>query len=62
MEDRDPLHRQILEGLRGELNPQTFEDAVCDLLRDVFPGLVPIRGGSDAGRDGALAAGGGELE
>jgi hypothetical protein len=60
MGDRDPLHRQILERLRGELDPQTFEDAVCDLLRDTFPGLVPIRGGSDAGRDGAIADGEGE--
>jgi len=60
MSDRDPLNRQILEGLRGKLNPQTFEDAACDLLRDTFPGLVPIRGGSDAGRDGAIADGEGE--
>lgn len=60
MADRDPLYRQILERLSGELNGQTFEDAVCDLLRDTFPSLVPIRGGSDAGRDGAVADGEGE--
>lgn len=60
MVDRDPFYRQILERLRGELNPGTFEDAVCDLLRDSFPTLVPIRGGSDGGRDGAIADGEGE--
>jgi hypothetical protein len=60
MADRDPLYRQILERLSGELNGQTFEDAVCDLLHDTFPSLVPIRGGSDAGRDGAIADGEGE--
>ncbi len=61
MADRDPLHRQILDRLKTvELNPKTFEDAVCDLLRDIFPSLVPIRGGSDSGRDGAIADGEGE--
>jgi len=60
MGDRDPLHRQILERLGGDLNPRDFEEAVCDLLRDTFPSLVPIRGGSDSGRDGAIADGEGE--
>jgi hypothetical protein len=60
MVDRDALYGQILARLGGELNPRIFEDAVCDLLRDTFPGLVPIRGGSDSGRDGAIADGEGE--
>ena len=60
MAGRDPLHQKILEGLNGELNPQVFEDAVCDLLRDTFPTLFPVRGGMDAGMDGAIADGQGE--
>lgn len=53
----DPLHQQILDRLAGELDGRVFEDCVCDLLRDVFPSLVPVRGGSDAGMDGAIADG-----
>lgn len=56
----DPLHQQILDGLAGELNPQVFEDCAADLLRDTFPSLVPVRGGHDAGMDGAIADGEGE--
>ena len=33
---------------------------MADLLRDVFPGLVPVPGGNDAGMDGAIADGRGE--
>jgi hypothetical protein len=57
---RDPLHQQILDGLGEELNPQTFEDCACDLLRDEYPTLAPVRGGHDAGMDGAVADGEGE--
>jgi hypothetical protein len=56
----DPLHQQILQRLAGELEPKVFEDCACDLLRDIYPSLVPVRGGHDAGMDGAIADGEGE--
>jgi hypothetical protein len=56
----DPLHQQILDRLGGELDGQVFEDCACDLLSDAFPSLVPVRGGSDGGMDGAIADGKGE--
>jgi hypothetical protein len=56
----DPLHQQILQRLTEELNPKVFEDCACDLLRDIYPSLVPVRGGQDAGMDGAIADGEGE--
>jgi hypothetical protein len=58
--ERDPHFRQILEGLAGHLHPQLFEECVTDLLRDAFPSLVAVHGGSDAGMDGAIADGAGE--
>ncbi len=55
---RDPLYRDILDGLDGRLDPELFEQCSIDLLRrEAFPALVPIRGGSDAGMDGAVADG-----
>jgi hypothetical protein len=53
---KDPLYKDILERLGGELDPQVFEGCACDLLRDAFPSLVPVRGGHDAGMDGAIAS------
>lgn len=55
----DPFYRQILEVLSGRLDPDVFEEAVGDLLRDALPTLVPIRGGTDFGMDGAVADGDG---
>ena len=52
---RDPFYRQIVERLGGELDPDTFEGCVADLLQDIYPGLVPIHGGKDAGMDGAIS-------
>ena len=57
---RDPFYRQIVERLDDRLDPELFERCATDLLRQDLPGLVPIRGGSDAGMDGAIADGGGE--
>ncbi len=57
---KDPFYRQLLAGLEGHLDDQTFEAAVCDLLRDAFPSLVPIPGGSDRGMDGGIADAEGE--
>lgn len=52
---RDPLYRDILRRLEGPLDPELFEQCAADILRQDFPTLVPIRGGSDAGMDGAIA-------
>jgi hypothetical protein len=56
----DRLYRQIIAALEGHLDDELFEACVCDLLRDAFQGLVSIRGGTDAGMDGAIADGEGE--
>ncbi len=56
----DPFYEQILAGLNGTLDPQEFEDCMADLLRDLFPTLVPVHGGTDSGMDGAIADGEGE--
>jgi len=57
---RDPFYRQIIECLEGPLDPELFEQCAADLLRVIYPTLVPIRGGSDSGMDGAIADGKGE--
>lgn len=57
---RDPFYRQIIERLDGQLDPELFERCVADLLRKIYPTLVPIRGGSDLGMDGAVADSEGE--
>jgi hypothetical protein len=58
---KDPLYKKIIEGLGGHLDPLVFERCMGDLLREDFPGLVPVTGGSDSGMDGAIPdPGGGE--
>ncbi|HKY39231.1 MAG TPA: helix-turn-helix domain-containing protein [Polyangiaceae bacterium] len=52
----DPFHKAILEGLDGQLDPETFELCASSLLKTVVPNLTPVRGGSDGGYDGALIA------
>jgi len=54
---RDPFYNQIIDRLNGKLDPDTFEDCSCFLLRSVYPGLTPMRGGSDSGMDGAIGDG-----
>lgn len=54
---RDPFYRDIVERLSGSLDPDLFERCAGDLLRDEWPRLVPVRGGTDAGMDGAIAEG-----
>jgi hypothetical protein len=54
---RDPLYRAIIERLKDRLDPDLFERCVADLLRDEWPTLVPVRGGTDAGMDAAIAEG-----
>jgi len=52
---RDPFYNEIIDRLNKTLDPELFERCACDLLRTIYPGLVPIRGGSDSGMDGAIA-------
>ena len=52
---RDPFYQQIIERLKGRVDPDLFEACASDILRTDFPTLVPIRGGGDAGMDGAVA-------
>jgi len=56
---RDPFYRQIIDGLNQRLDPELFERCAAALLRHIYPGLVPVRGGDDAGMDGAIADGDG---
>lgn len=58
--NRDPFFNQIIERLQGTLDPHLFELCAADLLRSAYPTLVPIRGGDDAGMDGAIADAQGE--
>ncbi|MEQ9247477.1 MAG: helix-turn-helix domain-containing protein, partial [Nitratireductor sp.] len=57
---RDTHHAAILKALSGHLDPEVFEACAADLLRQQWPGLVPVRGGSDDGFDGAIATDGEE--
>jgi hypothetical protein len=54
---RDPFYQQIIDRLKKPLDRDSFEECCADILRVDFPTLVPIRGGSDAGMDGAIANG-----
>jgi len=54
---RDSFYRQIIDRLEGPLDPELFERCATELLRAVYPTLVPIRGGADAGMNGAIADG-----
>ena len=54
---RDPLYRAIKSRLGERLGPERFERCAVELLRDVYPGLVPIPGGDDGGMDGAISIG-----
>lgn len=58
--NRDPFYTQIVEKLNGTLDADIFEDCASDLLRSIYPGLTPIRGGSDSGMDGAIGDNAGE--
>lgn len=52
--EKDPLYLKIVERLNGHLDDQTFQSCAGDLLRQIYPGLVPYTGGDDAGMDGAI--------
>ena len=51
---RDSFYAEIWTRLGQPLDPDLFERCVCDLLRAEHPTLVPVRGGSDSGMDGAI--------
>lgn len=57
----DPFYNQIVNGLKGKLDPDLFEECVIELIRrhDGYF-AVPILGGQDGGMDGAVADGEGE--
>jgi hypothetical protein len=52
---RDPFYRHIIARLDGDLDTDAFEQCSQDLLRTIYPTLVPIRGGNDSGMDGVTA-------
>ncbi len=52
---KDPLYRQILDGLAGKLDPDSFELCATALLKEVWPTIAPVPGGSDGGRDGVVS-------
>ena len=54
---RDEFYQRIIAGLSGSLDADLFEHCACDLLREAYPTLAPIKGGSDSGMDGAIADG-----
>ena len=58
--ERDPFYLQIVERLNNALDEDLFQTCVGDLLGSVYPGLVPYKGGDDAGMDGAVPDGEGE--
>jgi hypothetical protein len=58
--NQDPLFQDILDALHRPLDPDTFEQCATSILRRDWPTIVPVRGGSDAGMDGAIADGLGE--
>ncbi len=53
---RDPLLRQIEDALDRPLVGDEFEAAMVSMLREqgIYPKITPVRGGGDAGMDGAI--------
>lgn len=52
---RDQLYNTIVSRLSGTLDSELFERCAASLLKVYHPSLVPVRGGSDAGKDGLIA-------
>lgn len=52
---RDPLYKQIEEGLESLHDGDLFERCANALLSAVYPSLTPVRGGNDGGYDGVAA-------
>lgn len=51
----DYFEEAIVARLEGEVDRDRFEECANALLRDVYPSLAPLPGGSDAGVDGVTA-------
>lgn len=49
---KDELYEKIVSKLSGSLDGDLFEECAVDLLQQMYPSLVPNRGGSDDGQDG----------
>ena len=49
---KDELYKHIIDALAGEIDGDLFEVCAVDLLQKAYPSLVPLKGGSDRGRDG----------
>lgn len=56
---KDELYKHIIDALSGEIDGNLFEACAVDLLQKTYPPLVPLKGGSDRGRDGIYIAFGG---
>src|ERR1043166_7464907 len=54
----DPFYQELINALAGPLDEDRFELCAASLLTTEFPTLVPIRGGTDSGMDGATAGDG----
>ncbi len=52
---RDPLYKEILTRLDGDLDGELFEQAARDLFRDIYPKLFSMSGGNDGGYDGGIS-------
>lgn len=57
--NNDPFYSKIVSRLSGKLDGDHFEHCAVDLIRPDFK-VVPVKGGSDAGMDGAVGDGHGE--
>lgn len=51
---RDPFYQAIVRQLEDGVDAELFERCAADILRGEWPTLVPVRGGGDAGMDGAV--------
>jgi hypothetical protein len=56
---KDELYKHIIGALAGKIDGNLFEECSVDLLQKTYPPLVPLKGGSDRGRDGIYIAFGG---
>lgn len=54
----DPFYQELINALASPLDEDRFELCAASLLTTEFPTLVPIRGGTDSGMDGATAGDG----
>jgi hypothetical protein len=59
---KDELYKHIIDALAGEIDGNLFEECAVYLLQQIYHSLVPLKGGSDRGRDGIyITIGGNEV-